>query len=67
MRADAANASGGSAVLSSTIGRCLSMLDGGTRAWLEKSDMCFVMAKQTTVVWEIFTRKIFRLLIFNVV
>ena len=47
-RADAVKASGGSAVLSSTIGRCLWTLDSGTRARLErKFDMCFVMAKQS--------------------
>ena len=47
-RADAAKASGGSAVLSSTIGRCLSTLDSGTRARLErKFGMYFVMAKQS--------------------
>ena len=47
-RADAAKASGGSAVLSSTIGRCLLTLDSGTRAQLEgKFDIYFMMAKQT--------------------
>lgn len=47
-RADDAKASGGSAVLSSTIGRCLSTLDSGTRARMaRKFDLCFVMAKQS--------------------
>ena len=47
-RADTAKASGGSAALSSTIGRCLSTLDSDTRARMErKFDVCFVMAKQS--------------------
>ena len=47
-RADATKASGGSAVLSSPIGRCLSTLDSGTRARMEtKFDLCFVMAKHS--------------------
>ena len=47
-RVDAAKASGGSAALSSTIGRCLSTLDSGTRARMaRKFDLCFVMVKQS--------------------
>ena len=47
-RADAVKASGGSAVQSSTIGRCLSALDSATRARMEKKfELCFVMAKQS--------------------
>ena len=47
-RADTAKANGGSAALSSTIGRCLSTLDSDTRARMErKFDVCFVMAKQS--------------------
>ena len=46
-RAEAAKASGISAVLSSPIGRCLSTLDSTTQARMEKKfDVCFVMAKQ---------------------
>ena len=36
-REDDAKVSGGSAVLSSTIGRCLATLDSATRARMEKS------------------------------
>ena len=47
-RADDAKASGGSAMLSSTIGCCLATLDSGTRARMErKFDLCYVMAKQS--------------------
>ena len=47
-RADDAKASGGSAMLSSTIGRCLATLDSETRARMErKFDLCYVMAKQS--------------------
>ena len=47
-RADDAKASGGSAMLSSTIGRCLATLDSGTQARMErKFDLCYVMANTT--------------------
>ena len=47
-RADDAKASSGSAVLSSTIGRCLATLDSATRARMEKKfDVCYMMAKQS--------------------
>ena len=47
-RVDAVKGIGGSAVPSSMIGHCLSMLDNGTRTWMEKKfDLCFVMAKQS--------------------
>ena len=48
LRAHRAKASGGSAVLTSTIGRSLSTLDHDTRSRMErKFDLCFVMAKQS--------------------
>ena len=48
LRAHRAKASGGSAVLTSTIGRSLSTLDHDTRSQMErKFDLCFVMAKQS--------------------
>ena len=48
LRADHAKASGGSAVLSSTIGRGLSTLDHETRSRMgRKFDLCVVIAKQS--------------------
>ena len=48
LRAHRAKVSGGSAVLTSTIGRSLSTLDHDTRSRMErKFDLCFVMAKQS--------------------
>ena len=48
LRAHRAKASGGSAVLTSTIGRSLSTLDHDTRSQMErKFDLCFVMAKHS--------------------
>ena len=46
-RAESVKASGGSVTLSSAIGRCLSTMDGTTRARMgRKFDVCFVMAKE---------------------
>ena len=48
MRADSAKASGGSAALSTAIGRCLLTIDEETRARMRrKFDACYVMAKES--------------------
>ena len=47
-RANDAKVSSRSAVLPSTIGRCMVTLDSETRAWMEKRfDVCYAMAKQS--------------------
>ena len=47
-KTDITKASSRSAVLSSTIGCCLSTLDSSAQAWMErKFDLCFVMARQS--------------------
>ena len=48
LRADSVKASGGSVVLTSAIGRCMSTLDRDTRVRMErKFKLCFVMAKES--------------------
>ena len=48
LQVDSVKASGGSVVLTSAIGRCMSTLDRDTRVRMErKFELCFVMAKES--------------------